>query len=80
MKRVRVRDDGSIAEFHLKEFDENGPIRAEIVVTSVDELRILKKADKLLAVRMEGPPNPGRTQNQVNLVPWREIENFDWEA
>ncbi|MDO6458040.1 hypothetical protein Q4494_13200 [Celeribacter halophilus] len=80
MKRVRVRGDGSTAEFHLKEFDENGPIRAEIVVASVDELRTLKKANKLLAVRMEGPPNPGRTQNQVNLVPWREIEDFDWEA
>lgn len=80
MKRVRVRGDGSTAEFHLKEFDENGPFRAEIVVASVDELRNLKKANKLLAVRMEGPPNPGRTQNQVNLVPWREIVDFDWEA
>jgi hypothetical protein len=80
MKRIRTRDDGSTAEFYLKEFDENGPIRAEIVVASVEELRGLKKANKLLAVRMEGPPNPGRTQNQVNLVPWREIEDFDWEA
>jgi hypothetical protein len=80
MKRFRVRDDGSTAEFHLKEFEENGPIRAEIVVASVDELRTLKKTNKLIAVRMEGPPNPGRTQNQVNLVPWREIEDFDWDA
>lgn len=80
MKRVRVRDDGSAAEFHLKEFDENGPIRAEITVANVEELRALKQANKLIAVRMEGPPNPGRTQNQVNLVPWREIEDFDWDT
>ncbi|NCA72569.1 MAG: hypothetical protein EOM91_21420 [Sphingobacteriia bacterium] len=80
MKRIRTRKDGSTAEFHLKEFDQNGPIRAEIVVASVDELRALKKENKLLAVRMEGPPNPGRTQNQVNLVAWREIEDFDWDA
>lgn len=80
MKRIRTRPDGSTAEFHLKEFDKNGPIRAEIVVASLDELRDLKKKSKLIAVRMEGPPNPGRTQNQLNLVGWRQIEDFDWDT
>lgn len=80
MKRTRVRKDGTVAEFHLKEFDKNGPIRVEIIVTDEAELRSLKQSNKLIAVRMEGPPNPGRKQNQVNLVPWREIEDFDWNA
>lgn len=80
MKRIRVRDDGSTAEFHLKNYDVNGPIRAEIVVADIDELKALKKSNKLIAIRMEGPPNPGRKQKQVNLVPWREIEDFDWDV
>lgn len=80
MKRVRVRDDGSTAEFHLTEFGENGPIRAEITVANFAELMALKKASKLIAVRMEGPTNPGRTQNQVTLVPWREIEDLYWDT
>lgn len=80
MKRTRARDDGTVAEFTLKLFDNNGPIRVEIMVADAAELRELKRAQKLIAVRMEGPPNPGRTQNQFNLVPWGEIEDFDWDA
>lgn len=80
MKRIRDNEDGTTSEFYLKIFGQNGPIRAEIVVDNVAELRALKKEGKLISVRMEGPPNPGRTQKQVNLVPWGEIEDFDWDA
>lgn len=80
MKRVLERKDGTKALFRLKEFTENGPIRAEISVRDVEELRSLQNEGRLIAVRMEGPPNKGRTQPQVNLVPWRQIENFDWSA
>lgn len=78
MKRRLTREDGTVATFVLKEFNDMGPIRAEIAVKDLQELRELKNAGKLKSVRMEGPPNPGRRQNQVNLVPWQEIEDFDW--
>lgn len=79
MKRKRIRKDGTVAEFKLKRFKKKGPFRAEIIVNDVEELRALKKSGKLKSVRMEGPPNKGKHQKQVNLVPWEEIENFDWE-
>lgn len=78
MKRKHTRKDGTEVEFHLKTFKKKGPHRAEIFVDSLDDLRALHKAGKLKSVRMEGPPNKGRKQNQVNLVPWQEIEDFDW--
>lgn len=79
MKRKHTRKDGTEVEFVLKEFKKKGPIRAEIIVKDLDELRALKQAGKLKSVRMEGPPNKGRKKNQVNLVPWEEIEDFDWK-
>lgn len=79
MKRKKIRKDGTEVEFKLKIFKKMGPIRAEIAVTDVDELRALKKSGKLKSVRMEGPPNKGKKQKQVNLVPWQEIEDFDWQ-
>ncbi|WP_170461110.1 hypothetical protein [Ruegeria arenilitoris] len=80
MKRKKKRKDGTEVEFVLKTFKKMGPIRAEIAVADLDELRRLHKAGKLKSVRMEGPPNKGRKQNQVNLVPWQEIEDFDWDS
>lgn len=80
MKRMKKRKDGTVVEFGLKTFKKKGPIRAEIIVENLGELRALQKAGKLKSVRMEGPPNKGRKQNQVNLVPWQEIEDFDWDA
>ena len=78
MRRKKTRKDGTEVEFILKEFEKMGPIRAEIAVENLDELRALKKRGKLKSVRMEGPPNKGKKQNQINLVPWEEIEDFDW--
>lgn len=78
MKRKHTRKDGSEVEFVLKTYKKMGPIRAEIAVEDLDALRALHKAGKLKSVRMEGPPNKGKKQNQVNLVPWQEIEDFDW--
>lgn len=65
--------------FKLKSFEVNGPFRAEIAVANLDELRDLRRTGKLIAVRMEGPPGPGKVQPQVNLVPHGEIEDFDWK-
>ncbi len=79
MKRKLTRKDGTEVEFQLKTFKKRGPIRAEIIVDDLSELRALKKSGKLKSVRMEGPPNKGKKQNQVKLVPWEEIEDFDWE-
>lgn len=76
MKRVRKEDDGSETVFEPLTFDHRGPYRAEIQVASLDELRALKRAGKLIALRMIGTPS-GKTP-QRNLVPWEEIEDFDW--
>jgi len=76
MKRVRKEDDGSETVF--KPDPAAGPYRAEIVVSSLDELRAFKRDGRLLAVRMSGTPK-GRTQPQYNLVPWKQIEDFDWK-
>lgn len=80
MKRIRKNKDGTTTEFHLKMFDEMGPIRAEISVNDLAELRALKREGKLISVRMEAPPKQGRKRPQVNLAPWHEIEDIDWDA
>ena len=78
MKRTRKEDDGTETVFQLLEFQENGPYRAEIQVRSLDELRRLKREGVLIAVRMIGEP-AGKVV-QRNLIPWQEIEDFDWNA
>ena len=78
MKRVRKEDDGTETVFAPLEFKEMGPYRAEIQVRSLDELRRLKRDGLLIAVRMIGEP-AGKVV-QRNLVPWQEIEDFDWNA
>lgn len=77
MKRVRKEDDGSETVFVPLTFEQKGPYRAEIQVASLDELRALKRAGKLIALRMSGTPK-GKVL-QRNLVPWEEIEDFDWK-
>ena len=59
-------------------YQSMGPYRAEIKVQSLDELRRLKKDGVLISVRMIGKPE-GKVA-QGTLVPWREIEDFDWDA
>ena len=76
MKRLRREDDVTETVFELLEFQENGPYRAEIQVRSLDDLRRLKREGVLIAVRMIGKP-AGKVV-QRNLVPWQEIEDFDW--
>jgi hypothetical protein len=81
MKRIRKNDDGTETEFRLLEFDNNGPIRAEIAVASLDELRELRRLNKLISVRMIEVPPAGSTlgrQPQRNLAPWAEITDFTW--
>ncbi|WP_172295245.1 hypothetical protein [Pseudoruegeria sp. HB172150] len=80
MKRIRENDDGSETVFVPVEFDTMGPYRAEIAVESLDELRDLKRSGKLIALRMiEQDRTPG-VQPQRNLVPWREIQDFNWNS
>lgn len=76
MKRVRKEDDGGETVFEPLTFDKNGPYRAEIQIASLDELRELKRTGKLIALRMIG--TPAGKMAQRNLVPWDEIEDFDW--
>lgn len=81
MKRFRKNDDGTETEFRLLEFDANGPIRAEIQVDSLDELRELHRLKKLISVRMIEVTPAGTTlgrQPQRNLAPWSEITDFVW--
>jgi len=78
MKRTRKEDDGTETVFELLEFQENGLYRAEVQVRSLDELHRLKREGVLIAVRMIGEP-AGKVV-QRNLVPWQEIEDFDWNA
>lgn len=78
MKRIRKEDDGTETVFEPLEFKEMGPYRAEIQVRSLDELRRLRRDGVLIAVRMIGEP-AGKVV-QRNLVPWKEIEDFDWNA
>lgn len=78
MRRVRKEDDGSETVFELLEFQEMGPYRAEVRVRSLDDLRRLKREGVLISVRMIGEPKDKTVQR--NLVPWREIEEFDWDA
>lgn len=75
MKRVRKDRDGSETVFLPPTTDS---YRLEIQVSSVDEIRDLKRAGKLIAVRMVGTTNGGR--GQFNLVPWAQIEDFDWKS
>ena len=75
MRRLRKEDDGSQTVFE-PEFSA-GPYRAEIEVASADELRALRRDEKLVAVRMSGTPR-GKAR-QYNLVHWKEIEDFDWK-
>lgn len=79
MKRLLKRSDGSVAIFHLKEFAKDGPFRAEIIIKDIAELKELRKRGKLISVRMEGPPNKGRKQPQINLVSHREIQDINWD-
>jgi hypothetical protein len=78
MKRVRKENDGSETVFLPKHSDPKSSYHAEIRVYSVEELRDLKRAGKLIALRMVGTTNEGK--RQVNLVPWQEIEDFDWKS
>ena len=78
MKRIREEDDGTETVFAPLEFQEMGPYRAEIQVRSLDELRRLKRDGVLIAFRMIGEPEGKVVQR--NLVPWQEIEDFDWNA
>lgn len=77
MKRVRKDDDGSETVFNELTYNEMGPYRAEIQVRSVEELRQLKRDGILIAVRMIG--RPAGQAPQRSLIPWREIEEFDWK-
>lgn len=76
MKRIRKEKDRSKTVFEPLVFKTNGPYRVEIKIESLEELRELKKQGKLVFVRMIGYPSRG--QPQRNLVPWKEIEDFDW--
>ncbi len=78
MRRVRPGDDGTETVFELLSYDQNGPYRAEISVATLDELRALKREGKLIALRMIGTPT-GKVP-QRSLIPWREIEGFDWDV
>ena len=77
MKRVRKENDGSETVFAPNTYDPKSSYRAEIQVSSLDELRDLKRAGKLIALRMVGTKTHGTPQS--NLVPWEEIEDFDWK-
>lgn len=77
MKRVRKEKDGSETTFRPSTYDPKNCYHAEIQVSSLDELRNLKRSGKLIALRMVGTVKGGRRQD--NLVAWREIEDFDWK-
>lgn len=74
VKRIRREGDGTETEF--RPLSADGPYRAEIEVSSADELRRLRRDGKLVAVRMHGTPAGKRTQ--YSLVPVAEIEGFTW--
>lgn len=78
MRRIRDEDDGSQTIFEPLTFEAMGPYRAEVQVASLEELRELKRLGKLIALRMVGTPRGKVTQR--NLVPWEEIEDFDWSG
>lgn len=77
MKRVLKKRDGSEIVFLEKTFDPRNSYHAEIQVSSLEELRDLKRVGKLIALRMVGATKSGK--QQCNLIPWRDIEDFDWK-
>ena len=75
MKRIRKNSDGSETTFVEKPYGPKQSYHAEIEV-SLEELRILKREGKLIRVRMAQDTKSGRD----NLVPWQQIEDFDWKS
>jgi hypothetical protein len=71
IERLRNEDDGTTTVFTLADFPGDGPYHAEIRVSSLDEIRRLRAAGVLIALRMRGHP-AGKVQ-QTNLAPIGEI-------
>ena len=74
--RTRTEKDGTETQFALAHYDGDLPLIAEVRFRSIEELRQLKRENRLHSVRMqETTPQEGR-RPQRNLVGVRHIKGL----
>lgn len=76
LTRTRTEKDGTETEFELAHYGGDLPFIAEVRISSIEELRQLKRENRLHSIRMQETAPEEGCRPQRNLVGVRHIKGL----